>query len=36
MAKFTLDNKEIYFQKGDDILQAALREKKFLYSLLRP
>ena len=30
MAKFTLDNKEIYFQKGDDILQAALREKKFI------
>ncbi len=30
MPKFTLDNKEISFQKGEDILHAALRENNFI------
>ena len=30
MPKFTLNNKELSFQKGEDILQVALREKNFI------
>ena len=30
MPQFTLDNKEISFQKGEDILHAALRENNFI------